>query len=99
MNVIDGAVSTSMRSQLSIALVTIMKDQFEQLNKIGAAATTIGVDEEAAKNRNFEIVCQMPVKLNRVDGPTRLLRFVTRLCICRNLLFCFRYLVLSLRRV
>ena len=56
MNVIDGAVSTSVRSQLSIALVTIMKDQFEQLNEVGAAATTTGVDEEAAKNRNFEIV-------------------------------------------
>ena len=34
-----------------------MKDQVEQLNKIGAAATTIGNesnDEEAAKNSNFE---------------------------------------------
>ena len=44
--------------QLSIALVaimTVMKDQVEHLNKIGAAATTIGIDEEAAKNRNFSV--------------------------------------------
>ena len=36
-----------------------MKDQVEQLNKIGAAATTIGIDKDAPKNRNFEIVCQI----------------------------------------
>ena len=58
-NVIDVAVSTSMVIQLSIALVAIMNDQVEQLNKIRAAATKIGIDEEAAKNRNFKIVCQM----------------------------------------
>ena len=45
--------------QLSIALVAILKDQVEQLNKIGAAATTIGTDKDAPKNRNFDIVCQM----------------------------------------
>ena len=56
---IDGAVSRSMVIQLSIALVAIMKDQVEQLNKIGAAATTIGIDKDTPKNRNFEIVCQM----------------------------------------
>ena len=58
-NVIDSAASRSMVIQLSIALVAIMKDQVEQLNKIRAVATTIGIDEEAAKNRNFKIVCQM----------------------------------------
>ena len=42
--------------QLPIALMTIMEDQVEQLNK---TATTIGIDEEAAKNKNFEIVCQI----------------------------------------
>ena len=42
-----------------LALVAIMKDQVEQLNKIGAAATTLGVDEEAAKNGNYQFVCKM----------------------------------------
>ena len=59
MNVIDGAVSTSMVIQLSKALVAIIKHQVEKLNKIGAAETTIGIDEEATKNINFEIACQM----------------------------------------
>ena len=34
-----------------LALETIMKDQFEQLNKIGVAATAMGIDEEAGKYR------------------------------------------------
>ena len=82
MKVIYGAVSTSMVIQLSIAFVAIMKDQVKQLDKIGAAATTTGIEEEPAKNGNFEIVS------SGVNGPTRLLQFVTSVCafagICRS---------------
>ena len=94
-NVIDVAVSTSMVIQLSIALVAIMNDQVEQLNKIRAAATKIGIDEEAAKNRNFKIVCQMGLTdLRDSCGSWHLVFFI-----CRHLPFCFRYLDLSFRRV
>jgi len=58
MNVKDGVVSMIM-VMVCLALVAIMKDQVEQLNKIGAAAMTLGVDEEAAKNGNYQFVCKM----------------------------------------
>ena len=35
---------------LCLALKVIMRDQVEQLNKIGVAAATIGIDEDAGKN-------------------------------------------------
>ncbi|XP_068671131.1 ATP-dependent DNA helicase RecQ-like [Montipora foliosa] len=46
-------------------LVAIMKDQVEQLNKIGVSATAIGIDEvdmdkEAAKNGKCKIVYRSP---------------------------------------
>ena len=34
-----------------LALDSIIKDQVEQLNKIGVAAMAIGIDKEAIKNR------------------------------------------------
>ena len=58
----DYAVSTII---VISPLVAIMKDQVEQLNKMGVSATAIGIDEvdmdeEAAKNGKCEIVYGSP---------------------------------------
>ena len=37
-----------------LALETIMKDQIEQLNTIGVAATAMGINYEAEKNRKVQ---------------------------------------------
>ena len=50
MNGKAGAISMIM--VVCLALVAMMKDQVEQLNKIGVAAMAIGIDEEAEENRN-----------------------------------------------
>jgi len=49
MNGTDGALSTIIL--VCLALVATMKDQVEQLNKIGVAAMVVGIEEEAVKNR------------------------------------------------
>ena len=54
MNGKAGAVFTVMVACL--ALEAIMKDQIEQLNKIGTAVTGIGSDEEAGKNRKVRVL-------------------------------------------
>ena len=62
MNEKDDAVSTII---VVSPLVAIMKDQVDQLKKIGVSATAIGIDEddmdqEAAKNGKCEIVYGSP---------------------------------------
>ena len=93
-NVTDGTVSTSMVIQLSIALMAIMKDQVEQLNKIGAAAMTIGIGEKLQRTE----ISRLCVKWGWRTYMTSPVRDIC-LSIWRHLLFCFRYLDLSLHRV
>ena len=52
MNGKAGAVSTTM--VVCLALVTIMKDQIEQLKKIRVAEMAIGIDEKAVKNSRVQ---------------------------------------------
>ena len=49
MNEKAGTVSTVI--VVCLALVAIMKDQVEQLNKIGVAALAIGIEEETVESR------------------------------------------------
>ena len=49
---IGKASAVSTISVVCLALVAMMKDQVEQMDKIRVAATAIVIDEEAAKNRN-----------------------------------------------
>ena len=52
MSLISGkAADVSTIMVVCLALVTIMKDQVKQLNKIRVAATAICIDEEAIKNK------------------------------------------------
>ena len=51
MSQMNGKVSAVfMIMVLCLTLKVMMRDQVEQLNKIGVAAAAIGIDEEAGKN-------------------------------------------------
>ena len=49
MNGKAGGISTII--VVCLVLQAIIKDQVEQLNKLGVARTAIGIDEKAVKNR------------------------------------------------
>ena len=51
MSLMNGEADTVFTIMACLALKAIMKDQVEQLNTIRVAATAIGLDLEAEKNR------------------------------------------------